>query len=74
MTSIEDRLVCLGLDGDVGKPCHILSGRRVEVSGDYATSEVMWAVLSRDTGEDPQLTWTGRHIDQLARQDGAMHQ
>jgi SnoaL-like domain len=74
MTSIEDRCKRLKLDDNVGMVYHTISGPRVEVHGDHATSEVMWAVLSRDTDENPQLTSTGRHIDELAREDGAIHQ
>jgi hypothetical protein len=74
MTSIEDRLERLELDGDIGNACHILSGRRVEVSGSHATSEVRWAGALPRHCRNPQLTRTRRHIDELAREDGAVHQ
>jgi uncharacterized protein (TIGR02246 family) len=59
------------LDGNVGTAYHIISGPRVELNGDQATSEVMWSVISRDADGDPRLTSTGRHIDKLVREDGA---
>ena len=54
----------------VGASYHVISAPRVELDGDTATSEVMWTVVQRGADGKPSVSMTGRHKDQLVREDG----
>jgi hypothetical protein len=48
---------------------HVLGSPRVEVDGDRASGECVWAAVSlRDDGT-PRVA-VGRHLDELVREDG----
>lgn len=53
-----------------GASFHIISSPQVRLSGDTASSVVMWTVIARDTEGKPKLTMLGRHEDDLIREDG----
>jgi uncharacterized protein (TIGR02246 family) len=55
--------------GRVGDSVHIVSSPAIEIDGDTATSEVMWTVVNK-SGDGPKVTMTGRHLDDLVRDDG----
>ena len=42
----------------------------IALSGDTATSEVMWTVVQRAEDGRPSLSMMGRHRDELVREDG----
>jgi uncharacterized protein (TIGR02246 family) len=58
------------LGGHVGDTVHIISSPVIHLDGDVATSEVMWTVVALDAAGAAQVTMVGRHIDDLAREDG----
>lgn len=58
------------LRAQVGSTYHLISGPRISLEGDQASSEVMWTVLRRDPHGLPTVMATGRHRDNLVREDG----
>jgi uncharacterized protein (TIGR02246 family) len=67
----EIRALMEGMIGaSAGQSYHVISGPRVELDGDTATSEVMWTVVSRGADGQAVLSMTGRHRDRLVREDG----
>ncbi|MDB5869925.1 MAG: hypothetical protein JWP96_2257 [Polaromonas sp.] len=58
------------LGAQVGSSYHLISGPRIELDGDQARSEVMWTVLVRNDGGLPAVIATGRHRDELIRENG----
>ena len=59
------------LGGSVGETVHVISGPVVALDGDVATSEVMWTVLARTAEGNLAVTMTGRHVDDLVREEGS---
>jgi hypothetical protein len=55
------------LSGGTGRSYHLVTGPVVQLDGDRATAEVMWTVLSRSADEQPVVSMTGRHQDELVR-------
>jgi uncharacterized protein (TIGR02246 family) len=58
------------LAGRIGETVHVVSSPAIELSGDVATSEVMWTVLARTPEGDLAVTMAGRHVDDLVREEG----
>jgi 3-phenylpropionate/cinnamic acid dioxygenase small subunit len=58
------------LGAQVGASYHLISGPIITLEGDHARSEVMWTVLVRNDGGLPTVTATGRHRDELVRENG----
>jgi ketosteroid isomerase-like protein len=50
-----------------GRSYHLVTGPIVQLHGDKATAEVMWTVLTRGPDDQPILSMTGRHQDDLVR-------
>ena len=55
------------LTGGTGQSYHLITGPMVALDGDRATAEVMWTVLRRGADEEPIVSMTGRHRDELVR-------
>jgi ketosteroid isomerase-like protein len=50
---------------------HLIDTPRIELSGDTASGECVWAAIGRGTdGAEPSVL-VGRHVDNLVRQDGS---
>jgi uncharacterized protein (TIGR02246 family) len=48
---------------------HLLGSPRVEITGDAASGECVWAAISKsETG--PPVVLVGRHVDKLVREEG----
>lgn len=58
------------LAGKVGESLHIVTSPIVNLTGDTATSSVMWTVMHRAAGGEPVVTMVGRHEDALVRERG----
>jgi uncharacterized protein (TIGR02246 family) len=58
------------LGAQVGSSYHLISAPRITLEGDHARSEVMWTVLVRNASGLPAVTATGRHRDELVREEG----
>jgi uncharacterized protein (TIGR02246 family) len=58
------------LAGRAGASYHLITNPIVQLNGDGATSDVMWAVVTRRDDGSPALTMLGRHRDVLVRQRG----
>ena len=56
--------------GPPGASYHIIGTPMVDVTGDTATSEVMWTVVHRGADGRPILSMIGRHRDDLVREGG----
>ena len=56
--------------GGAGNSYHLITGPVVQLDGDRAESEVMWTVLTRDPDGRPHVSMTGRHRDELVRENG----
>ena len=55
---------------EAGRSVHLIDTPRIELSGDDASGECVWAAIGRDTdGANPSVL-VGRHVDQLVREDG----
>jgi uncharacterized protein (TIGR02246 family) len=48
---------------------HLLGSPRIELSGDTASGECVWAAISRSESGPPGVL-VGRHVDELVREDG----
>ena len=55
------------IGGGPGRSYHLITGPVVHLDGDRATAEVMWTVLNRGADEQPVVSMTGRHQDDLVR-------
>ncbi len=55
------------LAADVGKTFHIVGNPRVTITGDTATSTVMWSVAQMANDGLARVSMVGHHIDQLTR-------
>jgi ketosteroid isomerase-like protein len=53
-----------------GSFVHLIATPQIELDGDRATGECMWAALGGDADGRPVLTSVGRHVDELVREDG----
>ncbi|HEY4333332.1 MAG TPA: nuclear transport factor 2 family protein [Ilumatobacteraceae bacterium] len=58
------------LAGREGETYHVISSPVIELSGDTATSSVMWTVVARNSEGGTAVTMIGHHDDQLVRQRG----
>lgn len=59
------------MDGRVGASVHVVSSPQITFADDdHASSAVMWTVLHRRSDGRPELTMTGRHLDDLVRERG----
>lgn len=56
-------------DGSMGA-VHLIDQPRIELSGDAATGECVWAAVSRPAVGAPSSLLVGRHLDELVREDG----
>ena len=63
-------LMAQTLKGLVGSSFHIVSSPQINLTGDSATSQVMWTVIHRDKNGQPQVTMIGKHHDELIRENG----
>ena len=52
------------------KSLHILASPVIEVEGDRARGECVWAAVSARGGSGPAITLMGRHVDEFVREDG----
>lgn len=68
-TEIE-ALMSKTLSGGSGQSYHLITGPVIHLDGDRAESEVMWTVLAREADGKPRVSMTGRHKDELVREDG----
>jgi uncharacterized protein (TIGR02246 family) len=50
---------------------HLIGDPVVELDGDHATAESTWALIVRGADDTPVLTYLGRYVDRLVREDGA---
>jgi uncharacterized protein (TIGR02246 family) len=57
------------LGASVGSTRHVVSGPRVNLNGDTATSTVIWTVFENEDGK-ARSTAFGHHHDELVRVDG----
>lgn len=48
---------------------HLLASPRIELRGDTASGECVWAAVRKGPDGQPQIL-VGRHLDELAREDG----
>jgi uncharacterized protein (TIGR02246 family) len=48
---------------------HLLAAPRIELDGDTATGECVWAAISASDSGAPGVL-VGRHVDELVREDG----
>jgi ketosteroid isomerase-like protein len=56
--------------GDERHSVHLIDTPRIELSGDTASGECVWAAIGRGTeGAEPSVL-VGRHVDNLVREDG----
>jgi uncharacterized protein (TIGR02246 family) len=55
--------------GEDTRSVHLIDTPRIELSGDTASGECVWAAIGRRTGADPSVL-VGRHVDQFVREDG----
>jgi uncharacterized protein (TIGR02246 family) len=62
------KVVKLGPDGSKSS-VHLLASPQVELDGDAASGECVWAAISRNDDGSPRVL-VGRHVDQLVREDG----
>jgi uncharacterized protein (TIGR02246 family) len=49
---------------------HLIDTPRIELSGDTASGECVWAAISRGTDGTESSIRVGRHVDELVREDG----
>jgi ketosteroid isomerase-like protein len=49
---------------------HLIDTPRIELSGDTASGECVWAAIGRGTDGGKPSVLVGRHVDQLVREDG----
>lgn len=52
-----------------GRSVHVIGTPAVELHGDTATAECVWAAVSQRPGEEARVV-VGRHLDELVREDG----
>ena len=64
------RVMSETLAGQAGTSYHIVSSPQITLTGDTATSQVMWTVVHRQADGQPKLTMMGRHVDELRRENG----
>jgi uncharacterized protein (TIGR02246 family) len=62
------KVVKLAPDGSKSS-VHLLGSPLVELDGDTATGECVWAAVSRNDDGTPRVL-VGRHVDRLVREDG----
>jgi uncharacterized protein (TIGR02246 family) len=53
-----------------GRSYHLVANPIINLDGDRATSDVMWAVIVPDDDGKARLSMSGRHKDELIREDG----
>lgn len=53
---------------EAGRSVHVIGAPVVELHGDTATGECVWAAVADDGGG--QRVLVGRHLDELVREDG----
>jgi uncharacterized protein (TIGR02246 family) len=58
------------LSGRAGASYHIIANPIVQLDGDRATSDVMWAVVTRRDDGSADMSMVGRHRDVLTREKG----
>lgn len=56
--------------GNTRKTLHLIASPTIEVDGDRASGECVWAAVSASEGEVPTLPHMGRHVDEFVREDG----
>jgi uncharacterized protein (TIGR02246 family) len=49
---------------------HLIANPAIEIDGDHASAETTWALIVRGEGDAPVLTYLGRYVDRLVREDG----
>jgi uncharacterized protein (TIGR02246 family) len=62
------KVVRLAPDGSKSS-VHLLASPTIELDGDTATGECVWAAISRAEDGGPRVL-VGRHVDRLVREDG----
>jgi uncharacterized protein (TIGR02246 family) len=67
-TAIKE-LMTKAIGDKVGSTFHVISSPMVQLSGDTATSKVMWTVIS-GVANQAELMAIGHHRDELVREDG----
>ena len=56
--------------GGEKRSVHLIDTPRIELSGDTASGECVWAAIGRGTdGAEPSVL-VGRHVDQFVREEG----
>lgn len=56
--------------GSTRRTLHLIASPVIEVDGDSATGECVWAAVSADEGGAPEVPHMGRHVDEFVREDG----
>ena len=67
--SVAAKVLALKADS-TRKTLHLIAAPVIEVDGDNATGECVWAAVSAEPGEAPAVPHMGRHIDEFVREDG----
>jgi uncharacterized protein (TIGR02246 family) len=55
-------------DPDAAKSVHLIASPRIELAGDTASGECVWAAISSSEDGTPRVL-VGRHVDELVRED-----
>ena len=67
--SVAGKVLALKADS-TRKTVHLIAAPVIEVDGDTATGECVWAAVSAEEGKTPTVPHMGRHIDEFVREDG----
>jgi ketosteroid isomerase-like protein len=57
--------------GDERQSVHLVDSPRIELSGDTASGECVWAAIGRGADGAAPSILVGRHVDNLVREDGS---
>lgn len=63
-------LVVRPKQGSTRRTLHLIASPVIEVDGDRATGECVWAAVSADEGKTPEVPHMGRHVDEFVREEG----
>ncbi|MGO8861478.1 MAG: nuclear transport factor 2 family protein [Acidimicrobiales bacterium] len=56
--------------GEEKSSVHLIDTPRIELSGDTASGECVWAAIARGTDGAAPSVMVGRHVDEFVREDG----
>lgn len=63
-------LVVRPKEGSIRRTLHLIASPVIEVEGDRAKGECVWAAVSADEGQTPDIPHMGRHVDEFVREEG----